>query len=119
MKKIFANILLLIAVLSITGCQQRTVQTDQPVQTNGKMVKTYTEAETLNHATVKDCWLIIDGKVYDVTSYIEMHPGQDTILEGCGIDATTLFETKPMGSGTPHSEKARQILEEYYIGEVE
>ena len=40
------------------------------------------------------------------------------ILEGCGKDGTELYETRPMGSGTPHSDRARNLLEDYYIGEL-
>jgi len=69
------------------------------------------------HNTEDDCWLLIDGKVYDVSNY-SGHPGGDTVFEGCGIDATELFETRPMGSGTPHSDDARQGLIEFYIGDL-
>ena len=72
------------------------------------------------HDSADDCWFAIHGKVYDVTPFIQggLHPGGDVILEGCGTDATVLFETRPMGSGTPHSERARNLLENYYIGEL-
>lgn len=64
------------------------------------------------------CWVALHNKVYDVSDYIESHPGGHIIEEGCGKDATELFETRPQGSGTPHSDKARAILEKYYIGEL-
>ena len=73
------------------------------------------------HNTADDCWLVLSGKVYDVTEFIAggIHPGGEAIIEGCGKDATTLFETRPMGSGTPHSDNARGFAENYYIGELE
>ncbi|MFC1649538.1 cytochrome b5 domain-containing protein [Patescibacteria group bacterium] len=71
------------------------------------------------HSAEGDCWIVIDGKVYDVSSFIPKHPGEEAILEGCGIDATELFETRPMGSGTPHSERARGMLEQFYIGDLQ
>jgi len=64
--------------------------------------------------------LAIKGKVYDVSSFIASgkHPGGDAILEGCGIDATVLYTTRPMGSGTEHSPQAYTGLENYYIGDL-
>ena len=83
------------------------------------MEQKYTLAEIEKHNKPEDCWLLINGRVYDVTEYIksQKHPGGETMLQGCGKEATELFEKRPMGSGTPHSEKARQALEKYYIGD--
>ena len=47
-----------------------------------------------------------------------MHPGKEAILEGCGKDATILFNTRPMGSGTPHSNTARSYLNDFQIGDL-
>lgn len=70
------------------------------------------------HDLESDCWIAIEGNVYDVSPYIAsgQHKGGDAILEGCGIDATELFNTRPMGSGTPHSDSAREGIEAYRIG---
>lgn len=78
----------------------------------------YTLEEVAQHSTKDDCWMAIHNKVYNVTDFISRHPGGDAILQGCGKDATELFETKPMGSRTPHSERARENLENFYIGEL-
>jgi cytochrome b involved in lipid metabolism len=40
----------------------------------------YTRDEVAQHASRKDCWIIINGKVYDVTLYLEEHPGSPDIL---------------------------------------
>ena len=80
----------------------------------------YTLDEVAPHATADDCWIVIHGSLYDVTEFIadQAHPGGAAILEGCGIDATEFYETRPMGSGTPHSSNARALLGEFYIGEI-
>jgi cytochrome b involved in lipid metabolism len=75
--------------------------------------------EIAKHDNPEDCWFVIDNKVYDVTGYEAKHPGGEAILVGCGKDATQLFETRPMGSGTPHSDKARSYMPNYYIGDLE
>jgi cytochrome b involved in lipid metabolism len=81
--------------------------------------QTYSGEEVAQHATRTDCWMIIEQKVYDVTEFINSHPGGSAILEGCGIDATSLFFSRPMGSGTPHSSSAQALLGDYYLGELE
>jgi hypothetical protein len=83
---------------------------------------TYTAAEVADRNTANECWTIIDGNVYDITSYIPRHPGGDTILEACGLDGSNLFNQRRsedgsvVGSGTPHSSGARSSLEAYRIG---
>ncbi len=111
---------LILVFTLFSACQQPTVTPKPPVQTNGKMVKYITEEEVAARSTFEDCWMILDGKVYDVTEYIAKHPGEETILEGCGIDATILYENRPMGTGPSHthSEQANAALEQYYIGKV-
>lgn len=87
-----------------------------------KNVKMYTLEEVAQHGPEnpdsEDCWMVIHDKVYSVDEFILKHPGGEQMSQGCGIDATTLFETRPMGSGTPHSAEARKILEKYYIGDL-
>ena len=72
--------------------------------------------EIESHDNRDDCWLMVDNKVYDVTVYIPEHPGGDSILKGCGKDATEMFAGIKGGEG--HSENARGFLEQYYIGNV-
>jgi cytochrome b involved in lipid metabolism len=78
----------------------------------------YSLTEVALHNTPADCWMAIDGKVYDVSNYASQHPGGDAVYQGCGQDATELFNTRPMGSKTPHSNAARSFLPNFYIGEL-
>lgn len=37
------------------------------------------------HTTKESCWLSIHGKVYDITKYLDEHPGgEDVMLEVAG-----------------------------------
>ncbi len=72
--------------------------------------KSYTAAEVATHSNASSCWLILDGRVFDVTKFIPNHPGGDAILRGCGKDATQMF------SGHPASAKA--MKEQFYIGDL-
>eukprot|EP00591_Stephanopyxis_turris_P004924 CAMPEP_0195510808 /NCGR_PEP_ID=MMETSP0794_2-20130614/3344_1 /TAXON_ID=515487 /ORGANISM="Stephanopyxis turris, Strain CCMP 815" /LENGTH=1256 /DNA_ID=CAMNT_0040638299 /DNA_START=317 /DNA_END=4087 /DNA_ORIENTATION=+ len=46
------------------------------------------------HNTNDDCWVAINGEVYDLTEFAEEHPpGPDSILELAGMDGTEAFLT--------------------------
>ncbi|KAM1036636.1 hypothetical protein ACFX13_032250 [Malus domestica] len=76
--------------------------------------KVFTLAQVSEHNTPKDCWLIISGKVYDVTRFLEDHPGGDDVLvSATGKDATDDFED------VGHSENARGMLKDFYVGEID
>ncbi|XP_047095731.1 cytochrome b5-like [Lolium rigidum] len=73
-----------------------------------------TLAEVSKHNTKDDCWLVIAGKVYDVTKFLEDHPGgDDVLLSSTAKDATDDFED------VGHSTTARAMLDEYYIGDID
>ena len=98
----------------------------QPLPDNqtSDQAKTYTLSEVARHASKDDCWAIISGDVYDLTEFINRHPGGDEILRACGTDATTLFNSRQtqdgqwVGSGTPHSQAAMEQLAKLKIGTV-
>ncbi|XP_010520941.1 PREDICTED: cytochrome b5 [Tarenaya hassleriana] len=76
--------------------------------------KVLTFDEVSNHNKTKDCWLIISGKVYDVTPFMDDHPGGDEVLlSSTGKDATNDFED------VGHSDTARDMMKQYYIGEID
>ncbi|XP_065044847.1 uncharacterized protein LOC135676985 [Musa acuminata AAA Group] len=77
--------------------------------------QTYSPSEISLHTTKKDCWLSIHGKVYDVTTFLEDHPGgEDVILHASASgDATQAFDD------VGHSSTAASMMESYVIGTVE
>lgn len=55
-------------------------------------LKTFTREEVKRHATEEDLWIIIDSSVYDMSRFIDLHPGGAfPILELAGKDATDAF----------------------------
>ncbi|KAG7979085.1 hypothetical protein I3843_05G112600 [Carya illinoinensis] len=78
------------------------------------LTKLYTMQETSQHNSKEDCWVVIDGKVYDVSSYLDEHPGgDDVVLAATGKDATDDFED------AGHSESAKELMETFCIGELD
>lgn len=50
-------------------------------------------AEVTKHGTPDDAWMVLRGKVYNITLYLKYHPGGvDTLLEAAGADGTALFD---------------------------
>ncbi|KAK5457325.1 hypothetical protein LTS15_005106 [Exophiala xenobiotica] len=49
--------------------------------------------EVAKHASRDSCWVIVNGRVYDVTDYLNKHPGGSQILlQYGGKDATSIYE---------------------------
>jgi len=94
-----------------------TDKTTQSSSVSDAVTQSYTLDQIAQHASKDNCWFAIEGKVYNVTSYIAngLHPGGEAILLGCGKDATNLYNDRPNGSG-PHSAKARNSLTNFEIG---
>lgn len=86
------------------------MQEDMPV---------YTLAEVAEHATKTDCWVIVEGGVYNVTDFVMAgkHPGGD-ISSQCGTDITEMFFERPNDKG-PHPENAQGFLQTMKVGVVQ
>ncbi|XP_064375942.1 cytochrome b5 isoform X2 [Dromaius novaehollandiae] len=73
----------------------------------------FTLEEVARRNCSREAWLVIHGRVYDVTRFLEEHPGgEEVLLEQAGRDATESFED------VGHSTDAREMLKQYYIGEI-
>ncbi|CAG9315852.1 unnamed protein product [Blepharisma stoltei] len=60
-------------------------------QQSEKEPKTVGRNEVAKHNKKQDCWTILNGKVYNITSFISSHPGGDIIMQCAGTDGTQLF----------------------------
>ncbi|EMG47333.1 Cytb5 Cytochrome b5 [Candida maltosa Xu316] len=73
----------------------------------------YDYEEISKHKTHDDLWVVLNGKVYDITSYIDEHPGgEEVIIDVAGTDATEAFDD------IGHSDEAHEILQKLYIGNL-
>lgn len=103
------------AIVSKQSQPNSNTKTEQPTGS-------WTADEVAQHSSKSDCWTIIADSVYNLTTFINRHPGGDEILRACGTDATMLFTSRqtndgqPIGSGFPHSQTAYEQLAEFKIG---
>jgi len=84
-----------------------------PIKLSKPVLKKVTVEEVAKHNTRDDCWLIVNDKVYDVSSYINEHPGGDAILRHAGKDASIPVV------GPQHASSVMDILNYYLMGEIE
>lgn len=69
-------------------------------------------ADLRSHNKATDAWISIQGKVYDVTSWLPNHPGGDLpLLSLAGEDATDAFVAYHPGSAWAH-------LDKFYVGKL-
>ncbi|XP_032999238.1 cytochrome b5 reductase 4 isoform X3 [Lacerta agilis] len=58
----------------------------------GRLIEV-TEEELAKHNKRTDCWICIRGLVYNITPYMEYHPGgEDELMKAAGADGTELFD---------------------------
>ncbi|KAL1302728.1 hypothetical protein AAFC00_003082 [Neodothiora populina] len=82
----------------------------------GVMLPTIPEADVASKNTAKACFVTVGTKVFDVTTFLEDHPGGgDLILEYGGKDVKEIMDDE---ASHYHSESAWEMLDEYHIGFV-
>ena len=71
-----------------------------------------TMAVVAKHHRPKNCWAAISGNVYNLTSWINRHPGGAGPIKGlCGTDGTSAFQNQHGGQGRPAQE-----LKQFLVG---
>lgn len=80
----------------------------------GSTSGTITMADVAKHSSPSDCWSAIDGKVYNLTQWIDRHPGGAVVIKAlCGKDGSAGFNGQHQGQRRPADELAR-----FLVGEV-
>ena len=86
-------------------------QTAEPTQDPQEGVNGFTLAQVSERNSAAECWVAIDGGVYDLTQWIRSHPGgSGAILNLCGKDGSASFTSQHGGQARPSS-----TLDGYYL----
>ncbi|KAJ7857257.1 hypothetical protein B0H14DRAFT_2578407 [Mycena olivaceomarginata] len=81
-------------------------------------VRIYTAEDVSAHKSQSNCWLSHRGKVYNVSKFVNDHPGgDDIILKYAGKDVSGVMAGKE-GESHEHSDSAYDMLDEYQIGRL-
>lgn len=81
-----------------------------------KRVRIFTSEDVEEHTTPDSCWVTRDGKVYDVTQFLQDHPGgDDLILKYAGKDVGEIMKDS---TEHDHSDSAYNMLDEFVIGRL-
>lgn len=93
------------------GSAPAPASTQKPVTTNLPL----TSDEVKKHNSASDCWSIIDGAVYDLTNWVDSHPGGSSRITAiCGKDGTSNF----LGQHN-NSNSAKSRLKGFELGKLE
>lgn len=77
------------------------------------MAKTFSRDEVAKHNTEEDVWFVIDSKVYDVSDFLDAHPGGEAVLrQVAGTDATAAFYNL-------HRQEVLEKYEDLAIGTIQ
>lgn len=88
---------------SITPTPSPTLSPETPAPAPAGPILTLEEVAT--HNMPSDCWVAIDGAVYDLTGFVSRHPGGSSRIENiCGTDASATFAGQHGGEGRPATE---------------
>ena len=106
------------SAINSTESTDTSATTTMDMAANPTETTTYTLAQVAEKNMKTSCWTVIEGGVYDITSYIPNHPGGESeIMQICGKDGTALFTGKEANGG-PHSNGARNFLSGLKIGNL-
>jgi len=79
----------------------------------GMATQLYRREEVAKKSNSEGAWIVIHNSVYNVTEFLNEHPGgEEVLLEQAGKDGTEAFED------VGHSTDARELMKKYKIGEL-
>jgi cytochrome b involved in lipid metabolism len=71
----------------------------------------YTMAQVAANNSAKSCWAVIEGSVYNLTNWINSHPGgSGAIISLCGTEATSSFKGKHGNQSRPAAQLSGYLL---------
>lgn len=105
-KKLMKKIFSILTILAVSLISLYTANQAKAVD--------YTLQQVQAHNTSTNCWVAINNKVYNLTNWINQHPGgASAIINLCGTNGTTAFNNMHTGNTTVAAQ-----LNNYLIGNI-
>ena len=71
----------------------------------------YTMEKVKANASATSCWTVIKGNVYNLTAWINQHPGGSSSIKSlCGVDGSSAYAAQHQGESKPESRLAGYLL---------
>jgi len=86
----------------------------EPKAGNSVGSRVLSNAEIKSHNKKSDCWSIVNGNVYNLTSFVQKHPGGAAVIANiCGKDGTNAFTNQHSTQTKPNN-----ILSSFLLGPI-
>ncbi|KAL3232298.1 L-lactate dehydrogenase (cytochrome) [Nakaseomyces bracarensis] len=96
------------AATSVLLVQQSQISNDVKIDQSKPKVS---PEEVIKHNTPEDCWVVINGYVYDLSSFIALHPGGPEIIKAnAGKDVSAVFDPIHAPDAIPKYIKPEQMI---------
>lgn len=108
------NLLAILSILVLSACSSYISQNESTDIENQINETELTMTLVESHNSKDSCYTVVDEKVYDITTYIPLHPGGERdIMKICGRDGSSLFNREHGGQQEPE-----EMLASFYIGDL-
>jgi cytochrome b involved in lipid metabolism len=98
----------------IVQTQATTLEETGPKVSNQAGTIILTNSEIKTHNLKSDCWSIVNANVYNLTSYVQNHPGGASVIANiCGKDGSQAFVNQHNTQGKPNN-----VLSSFLLGPV-
>ena len=99
------------AAKPVASSTPKPAATEKPAAEPTAEATGYTMDKVKANNSATSCWSAINGNVYDLTNWINQHPGGSGAIRGlCGTDGSAEFSAKHKGQSNPESRLASYLL---------
>ena len=99
------------AAKPVASSTPKPAATEKPAAEPTAEATGYTMDKVKANSSATSCWSVINENVYDLTNWINQHPGGSGAIRGlCGTDGSAEFSAKHKGQSNPESRLASYLL---------